>query len=197
MSKRHIVSGLGVVAGVGLMATQAFAFSASYDQKMTQGRSVYQSKMSLKDQFFRMEMTAEGHAMIIIHNADGTYTVMPSEGMAMKTAQLHPGQGPVKGAGNYAQYLQEQHAVQSGSEVIDGKPCDIYKYTDSETGEPTTAWVWTAQMFPIKFEIEAKAGKTVIELTNIQLAAAISDDAFQLPAGIQVMDMGNIMGAMQ
>ena len=144
-----------------------------------------------------MEMTAEGHAMIILRNAQGTYTVMPSEGMAMKTAHLRPGQGGIKGASNYAQYLQEQHATKTGSETIDGKPCDIYKYTDSETGELTTAWVWTANMFPIKFEVEAKAGKTVIELTNIQLAATISDDAFQLPAGIQVMDMGNMMGAVQ
>ena len=197
MSKRHMMSMLGVIVGVGVMATQAFAFSASYDQKMTQGRNVYQSKMSLKDQFFRMEMTAEGQTMIIIHNADGTYTVMPSEGMAMKTAQLHPGQGPVKGASNYAQYLQQQHAQKTGSETIDGHACDIYRYTDSETGELTTAWVWKDKMFPVKFEIEAKTGKVLIELSNIQLAAAISDDAFQLPAGIQVMDMGNLMGMRQ
>ena len=197
MSKRHMMSMLGVIVGVGVMATQAFAFSASYDQKMTQGRNVYQSKMSLKDQFFRMEMTAEGQTMIIIHNADGTYTVMPSEGMAMKTAQLHPGQGPVKGASHYAQYLQQQHAQKTGSETIDGHACDIYRYTDSETGELTTAWVWTDKMFPVKFEIEAKTGKMLIELSNIQLAAAISDDAFQLPAGIQVMDMGNLMGMRQ
>ena len=194
MNVRNIVSMVGVIAGVGLAATQAFAFSVSYDQKMTQGRSVYQSKVALKDQLFRMEMTAQGQAMIILHNAEGTYTVMPSENMAMKTAQLHPGQGPVKGAGNYLQYLQEQHAEKTGSDTVDGRACDIYRYTDSETGELTTVWVWKDKKFPIKFEIEAKKGKTLIELSNIQLGAAIPDSTFQLPAGIQVMDMGNMMG---
>ena len=132
--------------------------------------------------------------MIIIHNSEGTYTVMPNEGMAMKTSTLQAGQRPIRGAGNYAQYLQQQHAERTGSETIDGLACDIYHFTDSETGEPTTAWVWKEKMFPIKFETETTKGKTLVELSNIQLGATIADEAFQLPAGVQVMDMGNLMG---
>lgn len=194
MSKRKIAGLLGVLAGVGLMAADASAFSASYDQKTTQGREVYQSKVSLKDQLFRMDMTVGGQASIIIHNAEGTYTVMPSEGMAMKIAHPRPGQGPVRGAGNYAQYLQQQHAERTGSETINGRACDIYRFTDSETGELTTAWVWKEKMFPIRIEAEGSRGKTLVELSNIQLGAAIPNEAFQLPVGVQVMDMGNLMG---
>ena len=193
MSKRSLMGVLGVLAGVGVMASDASAFSASYDQKMTQGRKVYESKVSLKDALFRMEMTAGGQASIIIHNAEGTYTVMPSEGMAMKTT-LRPGQGPVRGAGNYAQYLQQQHAERIGSETIDGHACDIYRYNDPEDGGITTVWVWKDKMFPVKYEMETTKGKMLVELSNIQLGAAIPDEAFQLPAGIQVMDMGNLMG---
>ncbi len=191
------VFGAAVVLGVGLAAGDAAAFSASYDQKMTQGWKVYQSKVSLKNELFRMEMMAEGKAMIIIHNAEGTYTVMPSEGMAMKTSSLRPGQRPVPGAGNYAQYLEQQQAERTGSETIDGHACDIYRYTDSETRELTTAWVWKDKMFPVKFETEGADGKTLVELSNIQLGAAVPDAAFQLPDGVQVMDMGNLMGMMQ
>ncbi len=191
---KSLVGLLGVLAVVGLMATEASAFSASYDQKTTQGREVYQGKVSLKDELFRMEMTYQGQAMIIIHNAAGTYTVMPSEGMAMKISQLRPGQRTVRGAGNYAAYLNQQHAEKTGSETIDGRACDIYRYTDSETGELTTAWVWKEKMFPIKMETESNRGKTLVELSNIQLGAAIADEAFALPAGVQVMDMGNLMG---
>lgn len=194
MSRRIIAGLLGVLAAAGLMAEQAFAFSASYDQKMTQGREVYQSKVSLKGELFRMEITYQSKAMIIIHNAEGTFTVMPSEGMAMKTSRLRPGQHPVRGAGNYAQYLQQQHAQRTGSETIDGRACDIYHFTDSETGEATTAWVWKDKMFPIKLETESTQGKTLVELSNVQLGAAIADEAFQLPSGVQVMDMGNLMG---
>ncbi len=194
MSKRSIVGVLGILMWVGFAAGEASAFSVSYDQKMTQGREVYQSKVSLKDELFRMDMTAQGQAMIIIHNAQGTYTVMPNEGMAMKTPSLRAGQRPIRGAGNYAQYLKQQHAERTGAETIDGRACDIYRYTDSETGELTTAWVWKDKMFPIKYETETTKGKTLVELSNIQLGVAIADDAFQLPAGVQVMDMGNLMG---
>jgi outer membrane lipoprotein-sorting protein len=176
------------------MAGEVLAFSVVYDQKTTQGREVYQSKMSVKDGLFRMEMTAGGQTSLIIHNAEGTYTVMPSEGMAMKIGRPHPGQGPVRGAANYAQYLQQQRAERIGSETIDGRACDIYRYTDSETGDLNTAWVWKEKMFPIRIEIDGAKGKLIMEFSNIQLGAAIPDETFQLPKGVQVMDMGALMG---
>jgi len=194
MSRRRMLGLLGVLAWVGLAAGEASAWSVSYDQETTQGREVYQSKVSLKDELFRMDMTVEGQASIIIHNAEGTYTVMPSEGMAMKISRPRPGQGPVRGADNYAQYLQQQHAERTGSETIDGRACDIYRFTDAETGQLTTAWVWKDKMFPIRIETDGSEGKTLTELSNIQLGAAIADEAFQLPAGVQVMDMGALMG---
>jgi len=189
MSKRSLMGFLGVLAWVGLAAGEASAFSVSYDQKMTHGREVYQSKVSLKDELFRMDITVEGRVSIIIHNAEGTYTVMPSEGMAMKTPNLRAGQRPVQGAGDYAQYLQQQHAERTGSETIDGRACDVYRFSDLKTGDNTTAWVWKEKMFPIRFETETSDGKTVVELSHIQLGVAIADEVFQLPAGVQVMDM--------
>lgn len=194
MSKSTVLGLLGVLVWIGVVAGDAAAFSVSYDQKMTHGRDVYQSKVSMKDQLFRMEMTVEGQASIIIRNAEGTYTVMPSEGMAMKTPRLRPGQEPVQGTDNYAQYLQQRQAERTGSETIDSHACDIYRYSDPETGGTTTVWVWKDKMFPIRFETEASDGKTLTELSNIELGAAIPDEAFQLPAGVQVMDMGALMG---
>lgn len=37
----------------------------------------------------------------------------------------------------------------------------------------------------------------LVELSNITLGAAIANDAFELPDGIQVMEMGNLMGMRQ
>ena len=185
---------LGVLAGVGMLAADASAFSVSYDQKTTHGRQVYQSKISMQDQLFRMDMTLDGQASSILRNAEGMFTVMPSQGMAMRMPRLQPGQGPIRGAENYAQYLQEQHAEPAGSETIDGKACDIYQFTDPEAGGTTKVWVWKEKMFPIRFETEGDGGKTVTELSNIQLGQAIPHETFQLPAGVQVMDMGALMG---
>lgn len=194
MSKQPMLVWCGVLAVAAAAAADAAAFSVSYDQRMTQGRDVYQAKVSMKDQRFRMEMTVAGQQSIIIRNAEGTYTVMPSEGMAMKTPEPRPGQAPVEGAEDYARYLQQRQAVRTGSETIDGYACDIYRYADPESGGTTTVWVWKDKMFPIRFETETSEGKTLTELSNIQLGAAVPDEAFQLPAGVQVMDMGNLMG---
>jgi outer membrane lipoprotein-sorting protein len=194
MSRNMMVGLLGVLAGVGLMAADAWAFSVSYDQKMTRGREVYQSKVLLKDKLFRMEMTVGGQTSIVIHNAEGTYTVIPSQGMAMKTPNSQPGQQPVQGADDYVQYLQQQHAERIGSEMVNGHDCDIYRFTDPEAKGTTTAWVWKDKMFPIKIEMETPDGKMLVELSNIQLGGAIPDSAFQLPAGVKVMDIGSMIG---
>ena len=193
MRKSRMIGVLGVVVGVGLAAAgEAAAFSASYDQKTTQGRNVTNGKVSLKDELFRMETTAQGQTAVIIHNREGTFMVMPSEGMAMKTA-LRPGQGPIRGAGNYAQYLKERQAERIGAETVGEYACDIYRFTDSEAGGLITAWVWKDKMFPVRFEVEGERGKMLLELSNVQLGANIPDAAFQLPDGVQVMDMGSLM----
>ena len=192
MRNRSLMSVLGVIVGMGVVTGEAAAFSASYDQKTTQGRRVMSGTVLLKDELFRMETTSEGQTAVILHNREGTFTVMPSEGMAMKTA-LHPGQGPIRGAGNYAAYLQERHAERIGAETVDGHACDIYRFTDPEAGGTVTAWVWTEKMFPVRYETDGRDGKTVVELSNIQLAATIPDSAFEMPEGVTVMDMGSLM----
>ena len=191
---RAIAVGVGVVVvGVCAAGTGAEAFSVSYDQKITQGRQVMTGTVSVKDELFRMEMTMDGHAMVTIRNAGSTYTYMPEEGIAMRLPQLNPSQRPIEHADDYPQYLQERHAERIGAETVDGHPCEIYRFTDPEIQGISTAWVWTEKQFPIKMELDGTGGKTLVEIQNVQLGAAIPDEAFQLPAGVQVMDMGNMM----
>ena len=184
--------GVGLVLGVCAAGAGAEAFSVSYDQKITQGRQVMTSKVSMKDQMFRMDMTAEGQATATIHNASGTYTYMPAENMAMKLPVLNASSRPIEHADNYQQYLQERHAQRIGTETVDGHPCEIYRFTDPDTGDLVTAWVWTEKQFPIKMEFDDAEGKILVEIHNLQLGAALPDALFELPPGVQVMDMGNM-----
>ena len=189
---RGIAVGLGVALGVCAAGAGAEAFSVSYDQKVTLGRQVMSSKVSMKDQMFRIDMMAEGQATATLHNASGTYTYMPAEGMAMKLSALNPSQRPIEHADNYQQYLQERHAQRIGTETVDGHPCEIYRFTDPDTGDLVTAWVWIEKQFPIKMEIDGAEGKILVEIQNLQLGAALPDALFELPPGVQVMDMGNM-----
>lgn len=188
-----IAKGVGVVLGMCLAAAEAQAFSASYDQKVTQGSQVITGKVTLKDERFRMDAVVEGQAAVTIRNASGTYTYLPAEGMAMKISGLDPSQQPVQHAGNYQQYLQERQAERIGTDTIDGHPCEVYRFTDPSIRGTTTAWVWTEKQFPLKLEIDGPTGKTLVELTNIQVGVAVSDATFELPAGVQVMDFGAMM----
>ena len=189
---RAIAVGVGVVLGVCAAGAGVEAFSASYDQTVTQGRQVTTGTVSMKDEMFRMDTTAEGQAAVTLRNASGTYTYLPAEGMAMKLAALNPSQQPVEGAEDYLQYLTQRQAEKIGNETVDGHTCDIYRFNDTETKGTVTAWVWTEKQFPIKMEFDDGSAKTLVEIRNVQLGAAIPDAAFQLPADVQVMDMGNM-----
>lgn len=186
----------GAVVGVWLswcMMAEVWAFSASYDQKITRGNQVVTAKVTLRDDRFRMEATVEGGTMVTIRNSEGIYTYMPQEGMAMKLPMLDPSQQPVQNADNYQAYLRQQQAQFIGSEVIKGYSCDVYRFADSMMRGTTTAWVWQEKQFPVRLEIDAPDGKTVIEFANVQLGILAPDSAFQLPPGVQVMDMGSMM----
>ena len=190
---RAIAAGVGMALGVCLVAVEAQAFSVMYDQTVTQGSRVMTGKVAVKDELFRMDATVDGQEAVTLRNASGTYTYLPKEGMAMKTPKLNPAQQPVQHSDNYQQYLQEHHAERIGTDTIDGHHCDIYRFTDPAIQGTATAWVWTEKQFPVKMEIDGPDGKTVVELTHLQLGVAVPDSAFQLPAGVQVMDMGSMM----
>ena len=183
----------GVVLGCCLATPGAEAFSVSYDQKVTKSREVFAAKVAIKDNLFRMETAAEDQTSVTIRNPNGIYTYLPKEGMAMKLPALNQAQQPLEHADNYPAYLQERHAERIGSETINGHPCEVYQFTDPALKGTTTAWVWKEKEFPSKMEIDGPDGTMVVELTNIQLGAAIQDSMFQLPPDVQVMDVGSMM----
>ena len=189
----RLVLGIVMVLVSGLAVGNAQAFSVSYDQKVTRKHEVFTGKVAMKDEMFRMEANVEGKVAITIRNSDGIYTYMPDEGMAMKLPSVDSSQQPVQHAENYKQYLEKVHAEHIGNEIVNGHPCDVYRFNDPSVKGTTTAWVWTEKLFPIKMEIDAPDGKTVVELTNIQIGANIQDSMFRLPPGVQVMDMGSMM----
>ena len=62
-----------VLASVCHAASDAQAFSASYDQKATPGRAVITSKVILQDDVFRIDATLDGVTSITIRNHQGIY----------------------------------------------------------------------------------------------------------------------------
>lgn len=178
-------------------AASAEAFSASYDQTITGSHGTMTGKVVLKDEQFRMESAMGGSTSITIRNADGVFTYLPQEGMAMRLPVLDASQQPVRGGDNYQEYLRQHDARLVKSETWHGMTCDVYEFTDPELKGTTTAWVWKEKQFPVRMEISGQGGPMVVELSNIELDVATDEAMFRLPPGVEVMDMGAMMGDMQ
>ena len=195
MRKRGAVLAAGMLAALaaGLAAEEASAFSVSYDQRTTTGGQVMFSKVRIKDERFRIETEGGTASAVIVHNESGTYSYLPNGGMAMKLPALTAEQHPIEHAEDYAAYLRTLDARKIGAETVNGYPCDLYEFTDPAAGGRTKAWVWTDKQFPVKLEQHTKGGLVTTEITRLESNASIADDAFQLPPGIKVMDMGGVM----
>jgi len=176
---------------------QAGAFSASYDQKITHGKDMFMSKVTMHDEMFRIEATMEGETSVTLRNHDGVYTYLPKLGMAMKLPANAETPRPMENAESYPAYLKERNAERIGADAVNGYPCTVYRFTNPATNEMTKVWVWKEHEFPVKLELKGDSGTTVVELTNIQLGGVVPESAFQLPAGVQVMSVGSPTGMPQ
>jgi outer membrane lipoprotein-sorting protein len=164
--------------------------SAAFDQTVSVDGDDSRSKVMIKDASFRVELEAPGARSIIIRNPKGIFSYLPEEGKAMRLPALAPAQRPLDVEG-YASRLRRMQAVKIGEEIVQGHPCDIYEFADQEAGGAATkAWVRQQRGFPVRIEVEQPDGLMVVELSNIQLDAELDDALFELPAGVDVMELG-------
>jgi outer membrane lipoprotein-sorting protein len=185
------------LVGLTLLATvlgprAVLGASIAYDQTVTTGGQVIISKVKIKGQRFRAESQIQGMTSIIIRNPSGTYQYLPDQGMAMRLPGLEAWQEASPGTDDYAAYLAGRQATRLRSDTLQGHRCEVYHFTDP-SGIPTTAWVAQDLQFPIRLEQQSPQGLTVAEFRNVQLDAPIPDSAFQLPHGVQVMGMDDLM----
>ena len=82
--------------------------------------------------------------------------------------------------------MEEYNPVIVGSEVVDGKDCWVVEA--SAEGVSTKYWIWKEKGFPVKVEVDTAEGKTTMEYKNIDFGN-IPDSEFELPAGVQIMEM--------
>jgi outer membrane lipoprotein-sorting protein len=173
-----------------LTGAEAGAFSASYDQEIVaQGQTIH-SKVLIKDEQFRMEFEMRGMPAMIVRNATGVYQYLPNERVAMRLPSAMVPQNPLQDARGYVAANNLDQLKPIRSETVNGYPCEVYQFPDPTTKGTTTAWIWEAQHFPVKIEQQTQQGLVTAVLSNIRVGALIADSAFQLPDGVEVMDMG-------
>jgi outer membrane lipoprotein-sorting protein len=196
MSRAPVTWAAAVLLAAAAGAQTASAISASYDQTVTGDGHTVTSRVYLQDDSMRIESSMSGVQSIVIKNSEGMFTYMPEQQMAMRLAELDVQQQTVAGVDNYVEYLSGLSAERVGSETVNGYDCDVYRYNDPEGEGVTTAWVWKEHQFPVQVQVQGPKGTTLIKMSNVQVGQAHPDSLFQLPAGVQVMDMGAMMQQM-
>lgn len=138
----------------------------------------------LKDQKMKTKTTSEGQTIInILDQEDQTmYTYMPDQNMAFMMTYDQAQTSPIDDTQNINQYNPQN----VGTETIDGKVCMVVEYTVQDTS--ITTWIWKEYGFPVKVLSVTAQGTTTIEYKDIDFTN-IPDSEFQLPDGVQIMDL--------
>lgn len=131
---------------------------------------------------FRYEIAEGGTTMVMLYDfgARTAYEYFPDQNMAYlidfgQAAQNNP-----------TENANQIVPVKVGTETIDGKLCDVYQWTYQ--GSTAKEWIWREKSFPIRMESTTSSGTTIIEYQNI-VFGTLSDSLFQLPAGVQIMQL--------
>ena len=129
-------------------------------------------------------MTAEGKTMIIIVNLDEqvSYIYNPEENIAMKMEVDTDTQSAVEDVLS----IQSRNPTVVGTETIDGKLCTVVEYVDPE-GKVKT-WLWQKQGLPVRMEVTTTEGISRTDWKNFEFGD-IPDSMFELPAGVEIMEM--------
>ncbi|MFO8009514.1 MAG: DUF4412 domain-containing protein [Dehalococcoidia bacterium] len=150
-------------------------------------------RMRIEGSFSAQGQVQEG--IIIQDYAAGEMVFYSSEmGQAMKMSIDDPQTGeeaPDEPTGEVESIMQWDPKV-TGSEEINGKHCAIVEYTDS-SGTTTTMWIWVDYGFPVKSIVETAEGDVITEFKEIDFDCP-PESKFELPAGVEVMDLGDMGG---
>ena len=73
--------------------------------------------------------------------------------------------------------------------TVDGESCSIFTATITD-GSTMSMWLSTAHGWMLKMEFTEPGGYwDIMQFTGIELNPTISDDIFQLPSGVEIIDM--------
>ncbi|HLD49790.1 MAG TPA: hypothetical protein VJC08_01180 [bacterium] len=168
----------------------ALAVSVSFDQEVSvKGNLIASVKVQTKDDRMRAESEFHGMKLVLIHNDKGTFTYNVLQKQATQLPKAVEKTNLTAQLPRYLEFLEKNHAVKTGTEKIDGRECDIYKYTEPIIKRDARAWIWREKKFPLKIEVDSPGGNTVIELKNIQFDPKVTDADFELPKDVKVVEL--------
>ena len=170
----------------------------SYDFVMTaKEEKPLTGKMWIAGKKMKSEMMIENNKMMTIIDGDANvvYTYNPAENMAMKI----PLNNQVKTTDTPDKFTKDVDAGKVKvleTTTYDGVKCRVLLIADEPNKTQTKMWVREDYGIPLRVEVTDPSGaKTVMEYKNMTVGA-VPSDVFQLPSGVPVTDMSQMMKSM-
>ena len=162
-----------------------------------------QTEIWLKSGKVRTKMQVMGMTRNMVKTGDTMYQWAEGEKTGMKFDTAGPQRRGGAGAGDYANRIDEYRTKgkKTGSEKIDGHPCDIYELTTAgREGRERKETVWLAtdlHNFPLKVISESNGTKVTSRNSDVEFKAAIPDSMWKPPADVTFQDMSEMMKGMR
>lgn len=196
MNKRIV---LGLLVALFIFSANIFA-SELWNLKYTQiisskaHATPITANIWVKGKNVRMESNMQGQSVVsIIKDGTTMYIYYPMQKMAMMTTVDKQTQEQFPAADDYMNYMQKFNPKKIGTEIYDGKSCDVYEYQDLEQKAKVKVWLWQAKKFPVKTIITTSDDVITSESKNVETNAVITNDMFELPPGTKINNMQDMM----
>lgn len=170
----------------------------SYDFVMSAKESNVKGTMWISGKKMKSEMMVENEKTMTIIDGDAKvlYTYNPAQGIALKL----PLDNKSKTAETPDKFTKDVDAGKVKvleTTTYEGVKCKVLLIQDADGKAQTKMWVREDYGIPLRVEVTDPSGeKMVMEYKNMKIGAQPAD-VFQLPSGVQVTDMGEMMKTMQ
>lgn len=167
----------------------------SYDYVMTGKELQMSGKMWIQGKSMRTETTIQDKKMISIVDGEAKviYNYMPDQNRAMKISLDNNNNKTADAPDKYTKESDAGKYKIVETTTYDGVKCKVLLFQDADGKASTKMWVREDYGLPMRVEVtSANADKMVMEYKNLKVGP-IPAENFKLPAGVQVVDLGEMM----
>lgn len=185
---------------VGMCCGQSFAKpkidTVVYEVKLSSPQGdMGTRKMYRRGSHFLWEYESAGLKMKFIRNKDGAFMIHPTGRYAGKYPAGSNRENPLTflpgPQGDVKEFLGKQKAERVGEEKIGNAMCDMYSYTEQESGWKCKLWVNKKDNAPVKMMMTGAKKTDVVDVTyqSYKTGVVVAESRFSLPKDIEIRDV--------
>jgi len=160
----------------------------SYDYIMTMGDIVTKSHFAFKGNNVRIEGLDAMNPSLMITKGEDLYIINPNDKTGFKMSAEADAGASLTGEVNPEENMDRDTMNILGRDVIDGELCYIIETANVVDGNAMKFWIHEKYGIVMRMESMANEGKILMEIKNLKVGD-IPDSEFEIPAGIEMMEM--------